>query len=160
MLHRFIVPSDLATLHRLYMAPENNRFLDYEPVDVEPFRSTFDALVRQEDTFLVIDGAHAVATYRFHLQGHRCSHVATLAGLALDPALHGRGIGGAILERIFEIADARGVRRIELLVEADNPRGVRFYEKHGFVREGVFRGAFRRRNEASDVDEIALAWRR
>ena len=39
---------------------------------------------------------------------------------------------------------ADGVRRIELFAEADNLRALRFYEKHGFAREGVFRGAFRR----------------
>jgi RimJ/RimL family protein N-acetyltransferase len=159
MLHRLITATDLAILHRLYMAAENNRFLDYDPIDVEDFRSTFDALVRQQGTYLVIDGSHAIATYRLHFQAHRCAHVAMLSGLAIDPALHRRGMGSAILQRIFEIADLRGVRRVEILVEADNAVGLRFYEKNGFIREGIFRGAFRRRGESHDVDEIAMARR-
>jgi len=55
------------------------------------------------------------------------------------------------------VARARGVRRLELLVEVDNPRAIRFYERHGFVKEGVLRGAVRRANQQHDVDEIAMA---
>jgi putative acetyltransferase len=159
MLHRPIAATDLAILHRLYMAAENNRFLDYDPIDVEAFRGTFDALVRQQGTFFVIDGSHVIATYRLHVQAHRCAHVGMLSGFAIDPALHRRGLGSAILAQVFEIAGARGVRRLEILVEADNFAGIRFYERNGFRREGVFRGAFRREGEAHDVDEIAMARR-
>jgi hypothetical protein len=50
-----------------------------------------------------------------------------------------------------------GARRVELRVEADNARAIRFYENAGFAREGVLGGALRRAGEDRDVDEIVMA---
>ncbi len=159
MIHRALGPADLPVLHGLYMDPEANRFLDYEPMDEEAFRPIFEAIVREGETRLVLDGDRVVGTYRLHVQPFRCAHVATLGSFATPPAARGRGLGGEILGAIVAGLPARGIRRLELLVEADNARAIRFYEKHGFVREGVLRGAFRRKGEPEDIDEIAMAWR-
>jgi putative acetyltransferase len=159
MIHRPLVPLDLPVLHGLYMEPETNRFLDYEPMDEDTFRVIFDGLVCAQETSLVLEGERVLGTYRLHVQPFRCAHVATLGGFAIAPSARGRGLGGEILEAIVAGLPARGIRRLELLVEADNARAIRFYEKHRFVREGVLRGAFRREREPEDVDEIAMARR-
>jgi len=159
MNHRPISSADLRAVHGLYMDAENNRFLDYELMDEATFRPLFDELVRAGETFLVVDGERVLGTYRLHLQTHRCAHVATLGSLAMHPDFRGRGFGTKVLEQILATLDGRGVRRLELLVEADNARAIRFYEGHGFAREGIFRGAFRREGEPDDVDEIAMARR-
>jgi len=52
---------------------------------------------------------------------------------------------------------AEGVRRLELMLEADNPRALRFYEKQGFEFEGRLRAAYRRSHEDHDVDELLMA---
>ena len=49
-----------------------------------------------------------------------------------------------------------GVLRFELLVEADNPRGIAFYSKLGFEREGVQRKAYKRAAESQYVDEVMM----
>ena len=49
-----------------------------------------------------------------------------------------------------------GVLRFELQVEADNPRGIAFYRKLGFEREGVQRRAYKRAAEPGYVDEVMM----
>ena len=46
--------------------------------------------------------------------------------------------------------------RFELLVEADNPRGIAFYRKLGFEQEGVQRKAYKRDAEPQYVDEVMM----
>jgi putative acetyltransferase len=75
----------------------------------------------------------------------------------MHPSFRGRGFGSRAIEETVHFARSQGVRRLELLVETDNPRAIRFYEKHGFVREGILRGAVRRASDPHDVDELAMA---
>lgn len=44
---------------------------------------------------------------------------------------HGTGLGAAMMQRVLGEADAT------LWVAEANPRAIRFYEKHGFVRDGA-----------------------
>jgi ribosomal protein S18 acetylase RimI-like enzyme len=157
MNHRLIEPRDLEVLHFIYMDHENNPFLSYEPMGLAAFRPIFDDLVLSGRTYLLIDGTSIVGTYELRMQKHRCSHIATLGSFAMHPAFRGRGFGAKVIEEIVDVARSRGLRRLELLVEVDNPRAIRFYERHGFEREGTFRGAFRRASDQHDVDEIAMA---
>jgi RimJ/RimL family protein N-acetyltransferase len=157
MAHRPITSDDLDSVYRIYFDAEANPFLDYEPMDRAAFRPIFDELVRAGDTALLVDGVHVLGTYRLHVQAHRCSHVATLGAFAMHPDFRGRGLGVKALEEIVLVARSRGVRRIELFVEADNRRAIRFYERQGFVREGVLRGSFRRRGDAADIDSFVMA---
>ncbi len=47
-----------------------------------------------------------------------------------------------------------GITRIELTVEADNPRAITFYERLGFVHEGTQRAAYKRASDTGYVDEL------
>lgn len=52
----------------------------------------------------------------------------------------GRGVGAALLTRLLELAKARGVERVSLSVELDNPAR-RLYERMGFTRYDEADGA-------------------
>ena len=53
----------------------------------------------------------------------------------------GRGYGTDAIRRVLRHAFGElGLRRVWLITDADNARGIRCYEKCGFVREGVLRG--------------------
>ena len=54
--------------------------------------------------------------------------------LVLDPAFRGRGIGQAVMERLLDIAAARGASRLELLTTAGNAQAAAFYDRLGFVQ--------------------------
>jgi RimJ/RimL family protein N-acetyltransferase len=55
----------------------------------------------------------------------------------------GRGIGRSLLEAVEGWAQSNGLHRLELMVNYNNERAIRLYEKFGFEREGVKRHALR-----------------
>jgi RimJ/RimL family protein N-acetyltransferase len=71
----------------------------------------------------------------------RDNRSATL-GIVIGPEWRGRGFGGAALEELLEHGFA-GLElwRIELWARADNASAIHLYERSGFRREGVRRGA-------------------
>ena len=55
----------------------------------------------------------------------------------------GRGIGRSLLEAVEGWAQSNGLHRLELMVNYNNERAIRLYEKFGIEREGVKRHALR-----------------
>lgn len=85
----------------------------------------------------------------------RRRHVALL-GISVARAAQGQGVGHALMGAACDWADRWAqILRIELHVFADNERAIRLYERHGFVREGLFRGYALR--DGRYVDSIAMA---
>ncbi len=81
----------------------------------------------------------------------RKSHGGTL-GLMVRDDHHGRGIGAALLDGMLEVADRwLGLRRVELEVFADNQVAIGLYERRGFLREGIKRGAAYRDGKYEDI---------
>ena len=75
---------------------------------------------------------------RYDTEGFR--HCGRL-GMGLLPGARGRGVGRRLAEAAIEAAFSRGMERIELEVFGSNEAGIALYERLGFVREGVKRGA-------------------
>jgi RimJ/RimL family protein N-acetyltransferase len=67
----------------------------------------------------------------------------------------GRGLGGALLDRVDEWARKTGVTRLELTVMAHNERALRLYTRQGYEIEGRRRNSLRVGGDY--VDELALA---
>ena len=63
---------------------------------------------------------------------------------------------GEIFRELLARLEQDGALRIELMAEADNPRGIAFYRKLGFEQEGVQRKAYKRAAESSYVDEVMM----
>ncbi len=78
------------------------------------------------------------------------AHVGTV-GISVVCEHRGRGVGSALLEYLITHAPARGMTRIEIEAFANNPRAVALYERMGFEREGVRRGAVTVGGEYVDV---------
>ena len=62
---------------------------------------------------------------------------AEILRIAVAKELRGRKLGGAILDRFFEIVRARGVERMFLEVRISNLPALRLYESRGFTRGRV-----------------------
>ncbi|MFC4854410.1 GNAT family N-acetyltransferase [Actinophytocola glycyrrhizae] len=82
-------------------------------------------------------------------------HVLSINELAVDPAVQGRGIGGALIEAAAADAARRGARKLTLRVLGGNAGARRLYERRGFVVEGVLRGEFLLNGEL--VDDVLMA---
>ena len=67
------------------------------------------------------------------------------------------GLARSIIETAISRLHSEGVTRIELMLEADNPRALSFYRKLGFQLEGTMRSAYKRASDAHYVDELFMA---
>lgn len=109
---------------------------------------------------LVAEVGGAVAGYA--LLGHPTPlpasvHVQMLRGLAVDPALQGRGVGRTLVEAALREAGGRGAVKLSLRVLGTNVSARRLYEACGFETEGVLRDEFRL--DGRTVDDHLLARR-
>ena len=147
---------DEQVLLPIYVHELVERFLTFDSVDAQRFSGIFRKLLEDGDFFVYeADGAVVGFCKATRLPG-RSRHVAHLGPLAVSPGLHGRGYGAAMLKDVLAQLERSGVLRFELLVEADNARGIAFYEKLGFEREGVQRKAYKRAAERHYVDEVMM----
>jgi RimJ/RimL family protein N-acetyltransferase len=77
------------------------------------------------------------------------THGRATLGIAIgEKGQWGRGYGtDAIMEVLRYAFGEMGLRRVDLGADEDNARGIRCYEKCGFVREGLLRAYRMRRGE-------------
>ena len=85
----------------------------------------------------------------------RRSHAMHL-GITVREKFQGRGVGGALMEALVDIADNwLNVTRIELTVFTDNERAIALYRRHGFELEGTHKAYALRAGRYADVHAMA-----
>jgi [ribosomal protein S18]-alanine N-acetyltransferase len=120
--------------------------------------SSFRSLIGQERvTFLV---AETVAGADPIVVGHgvlwRIADEAELANLAVSPDAQGRGVAGALLDRLLEEASDTGVLTVFLEVRASNRAALRLYEGRGFRQIGLRSQYYDRPREDARVLRLDL----
>jgi RimJ/RimL family protein N-acetyltransferase len=106
--------------------------------------------------FLVVDaGGVVVGNLGLWPDGNPASaHVAWI-GMSVIDGWRGVGAGGALLEAAAGWAAAAGFLRMVLGVFPEKMPAIAFYERHGFVREGLRTAQYRRGDEYHD--EVLMA---
>jgi putative acetyltransferase len=155
--HRLSQKTDLDAVYAIYMHESVIPYLGYDPMPKEQFSPIFERLV-EDGTFHVCEHESTIAGfYRVQKHAGRASHVAYLGTLAVAPHAQGRGIAKQMVQSVIERLKASGFRRVELMVEPDNPRAIAFYERLGFAYEGTMRQAYKRSQDATYTDELFYA---
>lgn len=132
-------------------------YLGYDAMSLDEFKPVFEALVRSQ-SFYVWDAEGRVRGFcRASRHEGRASHAAYIGTFAVAPDAQGSGLARRIIEQIIQTLQAEGVLRVELMLEADNPRARAFYEKLGFELEGRLRAAYKRGDEDQYVDELLMS---
>ena len=138
------------------MHPEVVPYLGIDPATLPEFEPVFADLLA--DGLYVVEADGKVrGFYRATRYQGRARHVATLQTLAVHPTQKGSGFAAAMVNEALDCLRADGVKRVELQVEADNPRGVAFYRKLGFELEGCLKKAYKRAGDFGFVDELLMA---
>lgn len=106
----------------------------------------------------IIETGEGEAIGNISLAGIDETHGRAELGVSIgDPAYWGRGYGQDAIRTLLRFAFAElGLRRITLIADADNERGIRCYEKCGFVREGLLRGHRLRHGRPTDMVAMAV----
>jgi [ribosomal protein S18]-alanine N-acetyltransferase len=74
--------------------------------------------------------------------------------LAVDPTYRRRGVGMALLERLFEATAGDGRRGYTLEVRVSNTGAMRLYERAGFRARGIRRGYY-----TDNREDAIIMWR-
>jgi RimJ/RimL family protein N-acetyltransferase len=129
---RTLVAKDEAELRRIHEMPEVARWWDV-PDEGFPWDEP-------DSTRLTIEIEGRVAgLIQFYEELQPRYRFASI-DLFLDPALHGQGIGTAVLRRVARhLIDDRGHHRVTIDPAAANAAAIRSYEKAGFRPVGVLR---------------------
>jgi L-phenylalanine/L-methionine N-acetyltransferase len=157
---------------------------DARPHDARPLTAMLDDIAAEpQPALLMLPGQFAAHVWKQRIQASladpRCLQLtATVQGelagnLGLRPDAHpssahvqwvgmsvGRGfrslgLGGALLETAAEWATVNGYVKLALGVFPENTRARAFYERHGFITEGVRRAQFARAGQYHD--EVVMA---
>jgi RimJ/RimL family protein N-acetyltransferase len=153
-MRRLVTPADFDRVYDIYMHDAVVSFLGFDPMPRDAFAKVFDPLV-ESGCFYVFEIEGRVQGF-YQVQRHlgRAAHVAYLGTLAVAPEVKGSGIAAAMIEDVITRLRSAGITRVELTVEADNPRAIAFYERLGFVHEGTQRAAYKRASDEAYVDEL------
>ncbi|WP_119155100.1 GNAT family N-acetyltransferase [Caldimonas tepidiphila] len=155
-MRRAANPTDLEAVHAIYMHEAVVPFLGFDPMPLDDFRAVYRDLLASGGFFVWEAGGEVAGFYKAVRHPGRARHVAGLGTLAVAPRHHGSGVARAMVGDAIARLAAEGVLRVELMVESDNPRGIRFYEGLGFRIEGTLRKFYKRAGDAHFVDEHVM----
>lgn len=77
-----------------------------------------------------------------------------LMNIAVAPGFRRRGIGKALLERLFEVTSGDPRRGYTLEVRVSNTEAIRLYERLGFEARGIRRGYY-----TDNREDALIMWR-
>ena len=157
MLHRLATLADFDAVYSIYMADEVIPYLGFDPMSRAAFLGVMQGLLAGRSFYVVECEGRVRGFYRSSRGDGRSRHVARLGTLAVAPEEQGSGLARSMIETAIAGLHADGVTRIELTVEADNPRARRFYAKLGFEPEGTMRHAYQRSDDPRYVDQLLMA---
>jgi ribosomal protein S18 acetylase RimI-like enzyme len=86
---------------------------------------------------VVLDGSDVIGWCDVRPKSAATQRHSAVLGMGLLNEYRGLGIGSRLLAAALELAHERGLRRIELVVRADNEVALRLYRRYGFQPEGT-----------------------
>ena len=148
-------PRDIQRVFDIYMHERVVPFLGYDPMPIEAFKEVFAELLKTDAFFVYELSGRVVGFYTARRLPGRARHVAQLGTLATDPAFHGSPLADKMVSDGIKRLAEEGVRRVQLMVESDNPRPLRFYKKLGFLQEATLKAYYQRAGQ-EPVDEFLM----
>ncbi len=142
----------------LYMHPQVNPFLLYEPMNAENFLTVFNDLEKKGVLYIFEDQQESIGMFKLVPQHYRNTHIVYLGGIAIDPEHTGKGHGLQMMEEIKVYAKKNGFLRIELTVATTNEKAIQLYLKAGFHHEGVLKKYTYLKSKDHFVDEAVMAY--
>ena len=155
---RKMTQQDFHFVYELYMHPEVNKYLLYEPMSEAVFNPIFADFLEKQIIYIFEVAGQPAGMFKLVPYSHRTSHVAYVGGLAIHPSHSGKGLGSQMMSEIKDLAKEKGMRRIELSTSVINDRAIHLYEKAGFQKEGILRKYSYLETENRFLDEVMMSW--
>lgn len=145
---RKVTLSDFDKIYPIYMDKTVNPFMSFPKVNKDEFLPIFKEFM--SEIMLHENDKDILALIGLTRLPYRSSHVVYIHKLAINYEFQNQGLGGKLFEAVITNLKADGIKRLELKVEADNQKAVRFYKKIGFQIEGTLKGYFNRDGDIID----------
>ncbi len=155
---RQVTTADFDFIYGLYMHPQINPWLLYEPMDQSLFQPIYQDLMSRNVLYVYESNGIAAGMCKLVPQQYRNAHIVYLGGVGIHSSFAGKGEGLKMLEDIVSFAKQHGFKRIELSVAAVNERAIHLYEKVGFVKEGLLKNFTYLKSEDRYLDEVMMAY--
>lgn len=155
---RNITAEDFDFIYGLYMHPDINPYLLYEPMPEADFMPIYEDLLRQNIIFIYHEAGQNIGMFKLIPLHHRTSHISYIGGLGIHPNFNGMGHGSKMIQEIIDLGRNRGLKRLELSTATFNTRAIKLYEKHGFVLEGVMKNYTHIAARGEYIDEQIMAY--
>lgn len=131
---RRIEPGDRADWGRLWTA-----YLEFYGTSVpdDVYESSFNRLLGDDpqdfNGFLAVQDGRTVGLvhYLFHRHMWKRENVTYLQDLYADPSVRGQGVGQALIEAVYDAADAAGCPAVYWLTQDFNAKARRLYDRIG-----------------------------
>ncbi len=149
---------DLHFIYDLYMHPQINPWLLYEPMSIETFKPICHDLLKKDIEYVYEQGGITIGMCKLAPFTHRTAHVVYLGGVGIHPLFSGKGHGTKMMREIIDHCGTAGYKRIELSVSVENEKACRLYEKVGFEKEGILRKYSFLQKENRYMDETMMAY--
>ena len=101
---------------------------------------------------------------------HRILEEGHITNIAVHPSVRNRGLGKAILGELMSAAEKKGIKDFTLEVRAGDEKTIRFYERLGFVTEGIRKDYYPKENAETNEsgslkmgggrEDACIMWRR
>jgi putative acetyltransferase len=149
---------DFDFIYELHMHPQVNRFLFYEPMNVQEFEPIFKETLAQEILYVFEEDSISKGMFKLVPQQHRASHIVALKGVAVHPQFSGQSCGQRMIEQVVSLGKEKGFLRMELAVSIINTKAFHLYEKAGFKKEGELKKYIFLKTENIFLDDILMAY--
>ena len=135
---RAATKADLPAILRLYAQPDLD---DGQVLSLSRAENIFERIHNYPDylLFVAIREGNIVGTFALLVMdnlGHMGAPSAIIEDVAVDPVLHGQGIGKAMMEYALDLAEKKGCYKTMLSSNLLRERAHRFYESLNFERHG------------------------
>lgn len=130
--------SDLPDVLRLYAQPDLD---DGNTLNEAAAKRIFERMAQYPNykLYVAVEGTRIVGTFALLIMdnlGHLGAPSAIIEDVAVDPVLHGHGIGKQMMRHAIHLASENGCYKAVLSSNLKRDRAHAFYESLGFERHG------------------------
>jgi RimJ/RimL family protein N-acetyltransferase len=157
MVHRLANIGVLGVVYDLYMDDDANPYLTYDRMSRQDFEPIFRSLLETQTLYVAELNEEVIGTYRLIPKTHRQRHTVYLGGFSILKNMKGKGLGAEMLADIRHACVMKGIKRLELTVDINNPPALALYKKMGFEYEGTLRKSYTVGDTGEFYDEYLMA---